>query len=438
VLVAAAVIRVGYVATANVEVSTGYQFDMTFYREAGQRLAEGGGYTFHDVPTAAWPPGYPAFIAAAHLMSDAPIATVQGWQVALGTLTCLLAFVVAWQAFSFTHGLVAAAILALSPEVVSFTPLLLSETLFTAIFTGLLLLLGRWSAPDRDVGWMAWVGFGLLVGGATLVRGIALLLPLVPALVWLWSGVSVRATLGRAGLVVAGMLVALAPWATRNALVLGAPILVSTEVGEVLFIAHSPIATGGIGIPDAQRRFYEARAHVARQRELRVSADHLPLRDREVYENVEETRRAIRYFFTHPGRELRLAVSRIRFLYGSGRSAFTWGRRAGEGRGNFEALFPGIWDGAFWRAADLHFFVMLVAALVAVPTALVRSCPSRLLLPITIAWLTALHAIVLFGDPRFHFPLLPVFAVLASETLVRGWISVRDRCHARRTRPSTH
>jgi hypothetical protein len=172
VLAAAAAIRVGYVATANVEVSTGYQFDMSFYREAGQRLAEGGGYTFHDVPTAAWPPGYPAFIAAAHLMSDAPIATVQRWQVALGTLPCLL--------------------------------------------------------------------------------------------------------------------------------------------------------------------------------------------------------------------------------------------------------------------------VVLIAALVAVPTALVRSCPSRLLLPITIAWLTALHAIVLFGDPRFHFPLLPVFAVLASETLVGGWLRVRDRCRDRRTRPSMH
>ena len=47
--------------------------------------------------------------------------------------------------------------------------------------------------------------------------------------------------------------------------------------------------------------------------------------------------------------------------------------------------------------------------------------PSALVLPLTVAYVTVLHGVVFFGDPRYHAPLVPVFSILAAVGLDALW-----------------
>jgi len=46
-------------------------------------------------------------------------------------------------------------------------------------------------------------------------------------------------------------------------------------------------------------------------------------------------------------------------------------------------------------------------------------------LPLTIAYVTFMHGVFFFGDPRYHAPLVPVFAILAAAGLRALWRRVR-------------
>jgi 4-amino-4-deoxy-L-arabinose transferase-like glycosyltransferase len=368
VLVAALGIRLLYVFTAGIEIGPRLQYDMSFYHAAGRSLAKGRGLTFFGVPSAMWPPGYPLMIAAAYRVSDAPLVAVQVWQAVLGTLTCLITFLIGRRLFSPAHGLAAAALLAFSPEVISFTPLVLTEVLYTTMFAGLVLLFVRWNA-DPTCGNGRWASYGMLVGMAALVRGIALLFPLVLGAVWLSMRVPLRTTMGRLVAVGAGLLLTLTPWAVRNQLVLGSPVFVSTEIGEVLFVAHSPVATGGLTTWEGVADWAAMERHSARVRAARVPVDHLPPAEREVHRNREETWRAIRRFFADPGRELELVIPRLRFLYRHGHAAYVWGRRVSEDGRERQPLYDAQLDRVLLGVADWYFYALLAFGLLGVPWA---------------------------------------------------------------------
>jgi hypothetical protein len=41
-------------------------------------------------------------------------------------------------------------------------------------------------------------------------------------------------------------------------------------------------------------------------------------------------------------------------------------------------------------------------------------------LPLAVLYVTLLHGVLFAGDPRFHAPLLPAFAILAAAALLRA------------------
>jgi 4-amino-4-deoxy-L-arabinose transferase-like glycosyltransferase len=416
VLAVAAGVRTAWVLALDVDPRRDFHLDMTWYDLAALRLLDGALLRGADgVPTAFWPPGYPALLASAYALLGPELWVAKALNVALAVATCACVFGLAARLFGPRVGLAAAAILALLPDHVLYAPLLLSESAFMALWAALFWLLARWGASDPRS--LRWIGFGALAGAATLVRGTGALFLAVPFAAWWWAERRPGPALARTLRACAGMLAVIAPWTLRNALVMGAPIAVASSVGMSFLYTHNPHAEGSATLRHAHYRS-----------ELLLPLRELPQPEREVAEMRAGLREGLAFILAHPGRELALVPQRWRELFRHGHAGLDWSRprrapgtRAPEAGAPPRALLGERADVAVERVADLTFYALLLFAALGVPGALAQGSAAAKALPLAVAYLLFFHGVILYGEPRYHAPLLPVLAVLAA----RGLASLR-------------
>lgn len=163
-----------------------------------------------------YPPGYAVFLAGVLQAADLATAAVAFVQHGLGLVTGLLVFFLGRRLFGPLVGLVAALLTVLDGELATYEHAVLSEALFTFLLVGatVLLVLGVARYP-----WQAAVGFGLLLGLATLVRPVGLPLPL--GLLLVPAAVSLRKRLWLTGIAVVGAALILLPVMLWNACTYG-------------------------------------------------------------------------------------------------------------------------------------------------------------------------------------------------------------------------
>jgi len=131
-------------------------------------------------------------------------------------------------------------IFAVWPKHIVYTGLPLTEGLSLLLLTLCVLLFDLALAGSRR----SLAGAGLAYGTAALVRPSLVLLPAVWAgMAWVASGSRVRQMLSVVVAALIGLAV-IAPWTARNLRVLGHPVLISTNGGDVLYRANNPLATG--------------------------------------------------------------------------------------------------------------------------------------------------------------------------------------------------
>lgn len=262
-ILAALVARVSYVL-----VQTGVQlFDVSFvaadsrlYLEIAANIASGRGMATSAGPTAYVGPGYPLFLALLLRLGLDPLG-IALVQAVLGALTAGIAGALAGR-LADAYGLVprqwtvvvgaAAFGVALYPHLVFWTGYVLTETLFIFMVALSLYALTRAVASASST-WT--LGAGAVAGLAAIIRAPFLAIGLVLVGWWLLRA----ARLPAAGGVVLPVLFALGlalpvlGWTARNAAVIGAPVVTSTESGYVFYQGNSREATGGSrGYVDAQ------------------------------------------------------------------------------------------------------------------------------------------------------------------------------------------
>lgn len=213
--------------------------DPDLYLPLARSLATGHGFALWDGrPTAYRPPLYPLFLAPWVWLLGSHAAWAALWlNVALGCATVVLTALTArrW-GLGGRRALLAAAIVALDPVLVSQSRGVMTET-FAAALVALTLAL---AAQGSGVGWISVAGGGLGFGLAALCRPS--LLPAavlgVLAAVLLPPG-SARRRVVRGGVLAAVVLVVLAPWALRNRVQLGEAVWTTTHGGYTLFLANN-------------------------------------------------------------------------------------------------------------------------------------------------------------------------------------------------------
>ncbi|MBI4570526.1 MAG: hypothetical protein HY723_01140, partial [Chloroflexi bacterium] len=292
--------------------------------------------------------------------------------------------------------------LAVFPNLIFHTATYLTETLFNFLVMAALLVLlwGDWRR--RRPGWAQLALFGVLVGASALVRPISLLfLPLLP-LVWLVAGFGWRRALGCAGVATVAAAAVILPWTVRNVVVMDAPVIISTNLGDNLCMGHYPGATGHFALPGI---CFSEEPYRGLSRE-----------EFEVRRNDDNTRKAIRYALHHPVQELKLL---------SPKSYYTWrhdhdGLRAVESYGDDPFLGADART-ALERIADVFFFVTISLGGLGLAGFVARPSEGRRLFFLLALLALAGAPLAFFGDARFHVPVVPLLVVAAAWAVLAAW-----------------
>lgn len=266
--------------------------DASGYWLLGQRLARGQSYELYEPPRRILRmPGFPLLLAACQLVFGDHLLPTRCVLAIVGTLGCGCVYWLGRELVSEPVGLVACGMVAISPPLVVFSPLLLSETAFATAMVASLIPLSRLVRfPATEAPRLGWaLSAGSLIAIATYLRPTWLPIAVVGAVVIVVVARGRRAAWIDAGVLLLTCALWLTPWTWRNYQVCGHVVPTTLWVGASLYDGLNPTATG-----DSHMEFFDHENLLATMSEYDV--------DREY------RRRAWEYARQHPTRAVELAV----------------------------------------------------------------------------------------------------------------------------------
>ena len=379
--------------------------DPLFYSLFSDRMADGDGYTR---PTgekfAYYPVGYPATVSVLKKAQDIigvrrSTFSIKMMNGMFGAITVLLVFLLASRIFDRRTGVAAGALLAVFPSQIFYTGTVLSEPLFTLMWIGALTVL-LWKPWSREgMPWPQLFSAGLLLSYATMTRGITLVFPALLLVVWLFQLRSKKRALVQALVVWAGIAVLVVPWSVRNTVAFGQLTGPSTNVGDDLCIGNYLGAQGAFTLQG--KCFANDAGKTPQQVEL----------DR----NSEGVRIAIRDVASHPFRMPKLVAQKAYWLLYKDDDGI-W---AAESYGN-DYFIPNFRREVLAFAANGIYYATGLLVLVGLLAFVLARDLRRLTVVLAFLYVLAIP-LVFFGDPRFHYPAIPLAVVVAAATIVRLW-----------------
>ena len=376
--------------------------DEQHYSQIAQNIAAGNGFAWGPgEPTSIRPPLYPGLLAAVWTAVPNNLQAIRVLQMLLTLATAVLVYRLGSRVYDPTVGAWAAAATWLYPSLIFANFLILTETLFTFLLIGFVLLAVRLIQDPRLSTAFA---CGATLGLAALTRSILWPLPLVlcPLLTLLLRGPLTRRLLLPA-LVFAGYAVVVAPWAARNTRLQRVFTVVDTMGGINLRMGNYEYT------PDD--RMWDAVSLAGEKSWVHGLSADLP--GRSISEGEKEKwaqRKAIAYMRANPGNTLRRAVIKFADFWGLERE-FVAGVQSG-----FYA--PPAWFQVVATAAIMLSYVTLVmAAAAGVWIAAPRDWRVHAIVLLPVLLIMAGHTIV-FGHSRYHLPLMPLLALYGSATVV--------------------
>jgi 4-amino-4-deoxy-L-arabinose transferase-like glycosyltransferase len=373
--------------------------DQLWYFERAVGLLNGEGYAVQGQPTAFWPVGYPAFLAGLFAVFGPDIEVAKAANLVLSAVSMVFVYRISRRATGSEAAAKAAVVLAaLYPTLIFYTELLYSELLFMALLlAGMDLLLG----VEERRRWVAVSAAGVCFGLASLVKTQGLLLPGL-----LVGGALVLRRIGLRRAVLTGLvayaacLVVIAPWTMRNWVVLGQPVLISTNGGFNLYMGNNPWNRWGGYMWPAPREFMSATENL---NILKAIPDEIAL-------NAKLNRLAVDYIRDNPVEAAKRVPYKLyqffRFDVLPLSQAEVGAKRNGQDVHALVATvapIAEIWHWAMIWSAFL-FPVLFWLACRPVEAALAAFVP--------VAYFGAITA-VFFGEARFNLPLLPLYPIIA-------------------------
>ena len=251
VLVFALLVRGGFLLATLGALTT----DPDGYRQLAENIVEHGTFGVDRTPTAYRPPLYPLLLAGCAAMGDNGRVAIGLLHVLLGVGTVVLVWRLGASAGLSSSAVLAAVLIALDPILLTQSALVMTETLAAFLTTAGLAALA-WTTRRPTA-------LRAMLAGVTLALGVlcrpTLLLWTIAAGVVLWHprglgacgtaalGCANRSTQPRAAVphlapiaFLLGVLLVLSPWAIRNQLQFGRPIVTTTHGGYTMLLANNP------------------------------------------------------------------------------------------------------------------------------------------------------------------------------------------------------
>jgi 4-amino-4-deoxy-L-arabinose transferase-like glycosyltransferase len=220
--------------------------DRDNYRRIAKQVVAGNGFVdpVALTPTAYRPPLYPLFVAAILVCRGGHMA-IGIAQLLLGVATVALTVLCGRRLQLGRASLAAGLVVAVDPLLLHQTALVMTETLAAFLAALILWLSLDKPSPARNL------RLGFVFGLSCLCRPTFWAFGALAGACWCFTcvrawktekGQRMRATLSITG----GLLLAIAPWGIRNALVMGWPVITTTHGGYTLLLAHNPAYTRAV------------------------------------------------------------------------------------------------------------------------------------------------------------------------------------------------
>jgi 4-amino-4-deoxy-L-arabinose transferase-like glycosyltransferase len=391
------------------------------------RRSPGSGAGGTRGPSAYFAPGFPYFLALVDIIDGhktrrgGAIHPARISQAVLGTITVALIGLVALELFGEVAGLIALILAAVYPVLIELSVTLVAENLLTALVLATVYAALRVRRARRTRTAYMWVAVtGMLTGLATLTHenGIALLIPLIPA-VWLGRPRLRPRALAAPALLIAATALTIVPWTIRNAVVMHHFIPVSDETGITLVGTYN--AASAANPQHKWRIFYGIPGEHGLVREAPT------LTEPQIGARLET--QALHYISAHPFSPLVVAYhNTLRLLEVRGK--FAW---------QASATALSLSKSIAWRGI-VSFWILCALAIAGAFTKLARSAPKWIW---AVPLLLALSVVVVNVEtPRFREPVDPFLILLAAAglatlaTRLRGAPVVGERRAAVTARPA--
>jgi 4-amino-4-deoxy-L-arabinose transferase-like glycosyltransferase len=379
--------------------------DPTLYNLLADIMADGGGYSRPTgEPFAYYPVGFPATVAGLKkaqdiVGADRDIFSIKMMNGVFGAITTVLVFLLASRLTNRRVGFAAGALHAIFPSQVFYTGTILSEPLFTMLLTAALLILA-WNPWDRDgMPYPQLAAVGLVLGYATMTRGITLVFPLLLLLMWLPYLHSKQRALLQTGVLFAGIALFVVPWSIRNSLQFDTIVGPSTNLGDDACIGNFDGSDGRFTLIG----------------KCFTGTEGLPPEQVEIERNREGLRIAIEDRLADPLGTPRLVAQKAYWLLYKDDDGI-W---AAESYGNDWFISQPRRDILIFAANSIYYATMALVVLGAAAFAFSKDI-RRLFLLLSMLYVLAVP-LAFFGDPRFHYPAVPMAIIIAAATAVWLW-----------------
>ena len=246
---------------------------------------------------------------------------------------------------------------------------------------------------------------GVTFALAALIRPVALLLPVVYAVMTAARERKIFPQAWRLAIIMAAMFVAIAPWTARNIAVHDEFVLISTNGGPVLWMGNNPESTGDyMDYPDSM----SALSEVERAKVLGDEAK--------------------AYMLSNPVRTGLSAMKKLIDTHLRETIAVHWNMTGIEKRFGASALTP------FKLLTQTYWMIVLIAALAGAGLVAAAALKEKTLIekafalmspPLGLwAYYAAVHAVIISGD-RYHMQSIPFIAMLASLAFIAALEQVK-------------
>ena len=230
--------RAGYLLASG-RLDAPPKWDERHYHTYAVNLLAGKGYTRDGTtPTSFWPPGYPAFLAGVYAVFGISPSAARIVQIAIDVLTVLPAFLLARRYFGERTALVAGGLCALYPYFIYRSGFLLAESaaMFLAVLTVYLATLAR-----RNGRLPYWLAAGIAAGLLALTKAAFQIMPVIFLLWFLLAFRNRRRPVLKLAACIGVMLLTIAPYIVRNAIVQKRLVGVATEGGMTFYGSHNKL-----------------------------------------------------------------------------------------------------------------------------------------------------------------------------------------------------
>ncbi len=328
-------------------------------------------------------PFYPLFLAVIYFftgINDTRFFVVRLLQAVLGAALAPLTYALAQRLFPARPHVArfAALTVACYPLLVIYPLALATENLFFILLLASVLTLASTTDQSSQSRFML---AGFLLGLTALTRSV---ITAFVGLAILWLFFMLKQRRG-AILLALVFIITISPWVIRNSLLYGRITGIETSMGYNLYLGYHPQGTGTFAYGP--------------------SIDLFTILDDAERDRVG-TQKALEFIKADPGRVLPLMVYRLGHFFGLERRALTYFYS-----NNFFGFIP---QPLLIGISILIFGPYLIVILSSAPgLAILKWENPALLLPLVILGYTAPH-IILLAEERFHYTLVPFFAILAA------------------------